>query len=117
MFIGGVQMMTFIRKSFYLSLFLISTTVFSQGFNESLYNAMKYRNIGPYRGGRSAAVDGVADNKLLAYFGATGGGVWRTNNGGTSWENISDGYFGGSIGAVAVSELSLIHISEPTRPY
>ena len=74
-------MMTFIRKSFYLSLFLISTTVFSQGFNESLYNAMKYRNIGPYRGGRSAAVDGVADNKLLAYFGATGGGVWRTNNG------------------------------------
>ena len=97
-------MMTFIRKSFYLSLFLISTTVFSQGFNESLYNAMKYRNIGPYRGGRSAAVDGVADNKLLAYFGATGGGVWRTNNGGTSWENISDGYFGGSIGAVAVSE-------------
>ncbi len=104
MFIGGVQMMTFIRKSFYLSLFLISTTVFSQGFNESLYNAMKYRNIGPYRGGRSAAVDGVADNKLLAYFGATGGGVWRTNNGGTSWENISDGYFGGSIGAVAVSE-------------
>lgn len=73
-------------------------------FDEELYKALKYRNIGPFRGGRSAASTGVPGNKMLAYFGATGGGVWRTQNGGTTWENISDGYFGGSIGAVTVSE-------------
>ena len=65
---------------------------------------MEYRNIGPFRGGRSAASTGVPGNKFLAYFGATGGGVWKTNNGGQTWNNISDGYFGGSIGAVTVSE-------------
>lgn len=60
--------------------------------------------VGPFRGGRSAAVTGVPGKPNLYYMGATGGGVWRTNDGGNSWENISDGYFGGSIGAVAVSE-------------
>lgn len=74
------------------------------GFDESLYKALQYRSIGPFRGGRSAAVAGVPDKPLLFYMGATGGGVWRTKNGGQTWENISDGYFGGSIGAVAVSE-------------
>lgn len=97
-------MITFFKKSYALTLIFISTTAFSQGFNETLYNAMEYRSIGPYRGGRSAAVAGVPGNKLLAYFGATGGGVWQTNNGGQTWKNISDGFYGGSIGAVAVSE-------------
>ena len=73
-------------------------------FDESLYSALKWRSIGPYRGGRSAAVTGVPGNPNLFYFGSTGGGVWRTKDGGSNWENISDGYFGGSIGAVAVSE-------------
>jgi len=73
-------------------------------FDESLYNGLQWRNIGPFRGGRSAAVTGVAGKPNLFYFGATGGGVWRTSNGGNTWENISDGFFGGSIGAVAVSE-------------
>ena len=73
-------------------------------FNEDLYKALKYRNIGPFRGGRSAAVAGVPGNKFLAYFGAAGGGVWQTKNGGQSWKNISDKFFGGSIGAIAVSE-------------
>lgn len=54
--------------------------------------------------GRSAAVTGVPGKPNLFYFGATGGGVWRTTDAGNSWENISDGFFGGSIGAVAVSE-------------
>ncbi|MEG9327074.1 glycosyl hydrolase [Salinimicrobium catena] len=66
--------------------------------------AVKWRNIGPFRGGRSAAVTGVSGKPNLYYFGSTGGGVWRTTDAGNSWENISDGYFGGSIGAVAVSE-------------
>lgn len=62
-----------------------------------------FRCIGPYRGGRSAAVTGVEGDPMLFYMGATGGGVWKTTNGGSTWENISDGYFGGSIGAIAVS--------------
>ena len=72
-------------------------------YDTLLYNALEYRSIGPYRGGRSAAVTGVPGQPMKAYFGATGGGVWQSDNGGGSWENISDGYFGGSIGAVAVS--------------
>lgn len=70
----------------------------------SFYSAIEWRNIGPFRGGRSAAVTGVPGKPNLFYFGATGGGVWRTTDAGNTWENISDGYFGGSIGAVTVSE-------------
>jgi photosystem II stability/assembly factor-like uncharacterized protein len=74
------------------------------GYDEKLYNGLEWRNIGPFRGGRSAAVTGVPGKPNLFYFGSTGGGVWRTNDAGNTWENISDGFFGGSIGAVAVSE-------------
>ncbi|WP_350284248.1 glycosyl hydrolase [uncultured Croceitalea sp.] len=69
-----------------------------------LYSSVEYRSIGPYRGGRSAAVTGVPGEPNLFYFGATGGGVWKTMDGGRTWQNISDGYFGGSIGAVEVSK-------------
>ena len=75
-----------------------------QTFDESLYNSVQWRSVGPFRGGRSAAVTGVPGKPLLYYMGATGGGVWRTQDGGQTWSNISDGYFGGSIGAVAVAE-------------
>jgi len=74
------------------------------GYDEKLYNAIEWRSIGPYRGGRSSAVTGVPGKPNLFYFGGTGGGVWRTNDAGNSWENISDGYFGSSIGSIAVSE-------------
>lgn len=76
----------------------------AQTFNEKYYNSLQWRCIGPFRGGRSAAVTGVPGKPMLFYMGATGGGVWRTKDGGSTWENISDGYFGGSIGAIAVSE-------------
>lgn len=79
-------------------------STFSAGYDENLYNALEWRSIGPFRGGRSATVTGVPGKPNLYYFGATGGGVWRTQDGGQTWENISDGFFGGSIGAVAVSE-------------
>ena len=68
-----------------------------------LEESLQFRSIGPFRGGRSAAVAGVEGDPMTFYMGATGGGVWKTSNGGTTWKNISDGYFGGSIGAVAVS--------------
>ena len=73
-------------------------------FDQKFYDAIQWRNIGPFRGGRSAAVTGVPGKANLFYFGATGGGIWRTTDAGNTWENISDGYFGGSIGSVAVSE-------------
>ena len=73
-------------------------------FSEENYSAIKWRNIGPFRGGRSAAVTGVPGKANLFYMGSTGGGVWKTTDAGSSWSNISDGFFGGSVGSVAVSE-------------
>ncbi len=65
---------------------------------------LEYRNIGPHRGGRVTAVAGVAQQAFTFYFGSTGGGVWKTTDAGTSWANISDGFFEcGSVGAVAVA--------------
>ncbi len=72
-------------------------------FSETWYDAIKWRPIGPYRGGRSCAVTGVSGKPNLYYFGSTGGGVWRTEDGGRHWESLSDGFFGGSVGAIAVS--------------
>src|ERR1022692_26793 len=67
------------------------------------FSKIKYREVGPFRGGRSGAVAGSYKDKNTFYFGATGGGVWKTSDGGNNWKNISDKYFGGSIGAVAVA--------------
>ena len=64
---------------------------------------LSWRSVGPYRGGRSCAVTGVPGKPNLYYFGSTGGGVWRTKDGGQTYENISDGFFGGSVGSVAVA--------------
>ena len=68
-----------------------------------LHKSVQYRSIGPFRGGRSAAAVGVPSQSKVFYFGATGGGVWKTTDGGVTYKNISDGYFGGSIGSVAVA--------------
>ena len=76
----------------------------STTFNKVLHESVEYREIGPFRGGRSAAVVGVPGNPNLFYFGATGGGIWKTENGGETYENISDGFFGGSIGAIAIAK-------------
>jgi photosystem II stability/assembly factor-like uncharacterized protein len=68
-----------------------------------LLSKTKYRLVGPWRGGRSAAATGSYRTKNTFYFGATGGGVWKTTDAGSNWKNISDKFFGGSIGAVAVA--------------
>lgn len=102
------------KRIFVLFLFLLSLVSFAQKksapaskstltFDEKLYNGLEWRSIGPYRGGRSAAVTGVSGKPNLYYFGSTGGGVWQTTDAGNTWSNISDGFFGGSIGAIAVS--------------
>lgn len=70
----------------------------------ALYSGLKYRMAGPFRGGRSTAVAGFLDNPFHFMMGSSGGGVWQTDDAGTNWKNISDGSFGGSIGAVAIAE-------------
>ena len=69
----------------FVFLYCLPPTVLGQVFDSTLVSAVKYRSIGPYRGGRSAAVTGVAGKPDLYYFGATGGGVWRTKDGGSTW--------------------------------
>ncbi len=78
-----------------------------------LLKPLQYRSIGPYRGGRSAAVAGVPSQPFVYYYGATGGGVWKTTDGGINWESVSDGsVFGtGSVGAIAVAD------SDPNTVY
>lgn len=72
---------------------------------ETYFKPLKYRNIGPFRGGRSNTASGVINDPLTYYMGTTGGGLWKTQDGGQRWKNISDGYFKtGSVGAVTVSE-------------
>ncbi|MCK5942933.1 MAG: glycosyl hydrolase, partial [Planctomycetes bacterium] len=68
-----------------------------------LFETLDWRLVGPFRGGRCAAVCGVIGDRDTYYMGTAGGGVWRTDDSGESWRNISDGTFGGSIGAVAVA--------------
>lgn len=79
-----------------------------------LFKNLNYRLIGPFRGGRSAAVAGSNKNKNTFYFGGVGGGVWKTTDGGSNWMNISDKFFGGSIGSVAVapSDETIIYAGE-----
>ena len=70
----------------------------------SLYANLRWRNVGPFRGGRVVAVTGVPGEPRRFYMGATGGGVWRTDDAGNSWRSISDSTFRtGSVGAIAVA--------------
>ncbi len=86
------------RTIFILLAISISTVLFSQKktetippLNTDLYKNLKWRNIGPFRGGRSVTATGVTQNPLVYYFGSTGGGLWKTEDACQSWQNISDG--------------------------
>jgi len=73
-------------------------------YDRSLYSAMSFRLVGPFRGGRATAVAGVMQDPMTYYMGATGG-VWKTSDAGESWSNVSDGFFNtASVGAITVSE-------------
>lgn len=88
-------------------------------FEPSLYQELAWRNIGPFRGGRVTAVAGVPQEPMTFYFGATGGGVWKTTDGGTTWNNLSDGSFKtGSVGAIAVapSDPNVVYVGMGESP-
>ena len=96
---------------FYVLLLFIVTTLSSQedhNFPDQLseeLHGLKFRNIGPYRGGRSNTVSGVVGDPMTYYMGTVGGGVYKTKDAGISWKNITDGQLAtGSTGAIAVSE-------------
>src|SRR3954451_15067817 len=73
--------------------------------DQAILSSFKWRSIGPDRGGRSIAVSGVKGQPQVAYFGAVGGGLWKTIDGGMKWAPVTDGLItSASVGAVAVSE-------------
>jgi len=100
----------------FLGLFIIPFNSHSQKRNtknnqavivvqDSNYHGLKWRNIGPFRGGRSVASSGVVNQPMTYYMGSTGGGIWKTTDDGISWNNISDKFLNtGTVGAIAVSE-------------
>ena len=74
-------------------------------FDQSLLSTMEWRCIGPPRGGRVVAVTGDPADPMTFYFGACAGGVWKSDDGGAYWQNVSDGYFKtAAVGAIAVAE-------------
>ncbi len=101
-----IFLLTFLVSLF--SLALPSTKAIAQlgepQIDSNLLSGLKYRMVGPYRGGRSTAVAGYPDQPHVFLMGGTGGGVWKTDDAGGTWHNISDGFFGGSIGAIAIAE-------------
>src|ERR671921_734166 len=90
-----------------LCLCLVSATAQTPSSDDynTIFKPLKWRSIGPFRGGRSVAGTGVVGDPKTYYMGTTGGGLWKTEDMGLSWHNISDGYFKtGSVGAIAVAE-------------
>jgi photosystem II stability/assembly factor-like uncharacterized protein len=82
----------------------VAITIPALDYN-SLFKPVKWRSIGPFRGGRSVAASGVKGDINTYYMGTTGGGLWKSDDLGSNWANISDGFFKtGSVGAIAVSE-------------
>ena len=98
-------MKTVLSSFFLLVLFALPVQSQDAVYDSTLYQAMEWRTIGPYRGGRATTVAGLRHDIFTYYMGTTGGGVWRTTDGGDSWHNISDSFFKtGSVGAIAVAE-------------
>lgn len=91
----------------------------TRGFDQSLFKALQWREVGPFRGGRVTAVAGVASQPFVYYFGATGGGVWKTTDGGGNWQPVSDNSFKtGSVGAIGIcdSDPNVVYVGMGESP-
>src|ERR1700683_1825562 len=75
----------------------------AQSYDPSLVGALKWRMIGPFRGGRVLAVSGIPGEPDVYYFGAVAGGIWKTTNSGITWQPIFDPHRIASIGALAIA--------------
>src|SRR5438309_604416 len=83
----------------------VAATLCAAGYSPATFQGLKWRNIGPNRGGRSLTGAGSPSRPNEYYFGAVGGGLWKTTDGGTRWKPVTDGQItSSSVGAVAVSE-------------
>jgi photosystem II stability/assembly factor-like uncharacterized protein len=106
----------------WVALIFLTIQAFAQPqqlIEQKLLEGLSWRNIGPFRGGRCVAVAGVPSYPLRFYMGTTGGGVWKTEDAGQSWDNCSDGFFKtGSIGAIAVapSDHNTIYVGTGEHP-
>jgi len=93
------------RKLFLFSLITVCSIGTAETYDAALFGALKWRSIGPNRGGRSIASAGSASRPNEYYFGAVGGGLWKTIDGGATWKPVTDGQLqSSSVGAVAVAE-------------
>src|SRR5580700_6535103 len=82
---------------------LLAVTAFAQSYPTSLYEGMRWRLVGPFRGGRAEAAAGIPGDPSTYYFGAVAGGVWKTTDGGVTWVPIFDRQTNSSIGAIAIA--------------
>jgi len=119
-------MKKFLLMIFSLSFLMVSTNVVAQKkktvaplatnslSEDAIIKAQNFRLIGPFRGGRAASGVGSYTDVNTFYMGATGGGVWKTTDAGSNWKNISDGFFGGTIGAIAIAPTneSIVYVGE-----
>ena len=92
------------RRVALLLFVLLASALFAQTYNQALFSGMKWRGIGPYRGGRVLAVTGVPGEPNTFYFGGVAGGVWKTSDAGATWKPLTDKQPFTSIGSIAVAD-------------
>src|SRR5271170_6881194 len=92
------------KRFLFLTLFCAAVAV-AERYDASVFGALQWRSIGPLRGGRSITSAGSSSRPNEYYFGAVGGGLWKTTDGGATWKPVTDGQIqSSSVGAVAVSD-------------
>jgi photosystem II stability/assembly factor-like uncharacterized protein len=91
------------RRIGFVAIFFLAVTAFAQSSPPNQFEGLRWRLIGPFRGGRSEASAGVPGDPMVYYFGSAAGGVFKTTNGGISWVPVFDRQSQGAIGAIAVA--------------
>src|SRR5882762_1586199 len=98
-----VRVLTSASITAIVGLLVLAPVAVAQQYDTSLYSGLRWRTIGPFRGGRVNAVSGVVGQPDTFYFGSVGGGVWKTSNAGRTWTPVFDSANSASIGAIGVS--------------